>query len=50
MFDDQVGCERVNVSSGTGLYKRPLNGCCCCCNCHSILSAEFDSKFRREAP
>jgi len=31
MYDDQDGCEWVNVSSGTGLVpdKRPLNGCVC---------------------
>jgi len=35
MFDDQVGCEWVSVSSGTSLpelsrtRQKPLNGCVC---------------------
>ena len=38
MSDDQDGCERVNVSSDTGLPravpdKGSLNGCVCVCVC-----------------
>jgi len=37
MSDDQVGCEWVRVSSGTGLPglsgQKLLNGCVCVCVC-----------------
>ena len=40
MSDDQVGCEWVRVSSGTGLPglsgQKLLNGCVCVCVCACV--------------